>query len=85
MIENYSKEKYIEDRKNNYVRYDLAWFMFSESKKNKPELSKEQFFTYFNYWIKSGFADLTSFWCHFDSFFEVTFIYDNKNNLISIK
>lgn len=85
-MEKYTRENYLQDRKNNFINYGLAWEMFEEIDfPNKPNFTKDEFFAYFDVWIKSGFSNLSGFWLHYDTIFEIDFWFDSKNNLIFIK
>jgi hypothetical protein len=85
-IQDYNRDNWIQDRQDGYIRYELAWFLFEEDEsENKPNLTKEEFYKHFDVWIKSGLADLSKFFQHYDALFEVEFLLNKQGQVILIQ
>lgn len=81
----YTRENYIQDRKNNMVNFELAWEMFQKSDiPNKSNLTKDEFIRDFNVWIRSGLASMNLYFEYFDRVFEIGFLIDKNNKLINL-
>jgi hypothetical protein len=81
----YNRETYLQDRVNNYVRFELAWEMYDKNTDpNKPPLNQQDFIKCFRYWIQSQFCDLSGYWDYFDRIFDIVFVISPEGQVIKM-
>jgi hypothetical protein len=76
---NITKEEYLIDKKEYFIRKDIAYELYLKYKQlNSKELTKEEFSIYFEDWINKTGTHLPFYWEYLDKHFNLLFI--NINN-----